>query len=139
MAKHTYIITSSLSKICSTWYPVLASCGLLAVDITAHTKTRGKPFRDRVLQRLSFQFGMLWPREEKAKVGIKQHPAIQIAARTMKYHMHSYAFQGLHANINEQIVSNCIQMLQGIAFEFCSSLHRFPWFWGNLEDKGALK
>ena len=73
--------------LCS-WLPVhimgfcsmQATCGQLAVDITAHTKTWGKPLGDRVLPRLyCFNRGIAWvslcvsllacrrPREEKEK------------------------------------------------------------------------
>ena len=90
-----YIILIDYTGLCSTHIAgsclMQATCGWLAVDIMAHTKTRGKPFGDRVLPWLyRFNKGIAWatlwiwmsllacrrPKEEKQQIGIKQHPII---------------------------------------------------------------
>ena len=60
------------------------------------------------------------PREGKEKVRIKQHPIIWMAAKTMKYLMHSKVCTQTSTN-----KSDYFNMFQGIAFR--SSLYHFPW------------
>lgn len=118
--------------------PILASLKRLGVDIMAHTKTRGKPFWGHsFFVTIGFQYGYRLGITGIAWVSLLESSRPNQTApynlNGCQDHEISHAFQGLQANINEQI------LFQNVARYLFSQFISLSVVLGHLEDKRPLQ